>query len=33
VAQLTEADLKSMTPEQIVTAQNEGRLNTLLGRR
>lgn len=33
VSQLTEADLKSMTPDQIVTAQNEGRLNTLLGRR
>jgi hypothetical protein len=30
-AQLTEADLKSMTPEQIVKAQEEGRLNDLLG--
>jgi hypothetical protein len=30
-AQLTESDLKSMTPAQIVKAQNEGRLNDLLG--
>jgi len=30
-AQLTEADLKRMTPEQIVKAQSEGRLNDLLG--
>lgn len=33
VTQLTEADIKDWTPEQIVAAQNEGRLNTLLGRR
>lgn len=31
VAQLTEADLKSMTPEQINKARREGRLNKLLG--
>ena len=30
-AQLTEADLKRMTPEQIVKAQAEGRFNDLLG--
>jgi hypothetical protein len=29
--QLTEDDLKSMTPEQIVEAQNKGLLKTLLG--
>jgi ribosomal protein L35 len=29
--QLTEADLKTMTAEQIVKAQDEGRLNDLLG--
>lgn len=29
--QVTEAELKRMTPEQIVKAQNEGRLNHLLG--
>lgn len=29
--QLTEADLKSMTPEQIVKAKTEGRFNDLLG--
>lgn len=28
-SQLTEADLKNMTPEQIVTARNEGRLTSL----
>lgn len=31
VGQLTEADLKNMTPTQIDTARAEGRLNTLLG--
>ncbi|HET9499496.1 MAG TPA: hypothetical protein VFO98_04485, partial [Marmoricola sp.] len=31
VAQLTEADLTSMSPEQIETARKEGRLNDLLG--
>lgn len=31
--QLSESDLTSMTPDQIVSAQNEGRLNALLGRR
>lgn len=31
VAQLTAADLKSMTPEQINKARREGRLNKLLG--
>lgn len=30
-AQLTKADLEGMSPEQIVKAQNEGRLNNLLG--
>lgn len=30
-AQLTEADLKRMTPEQIVQAQKEGRFDDLLG--
>lgn len=30
-SQLTSADLSRMTPEQIVTAKAEGRLNTLLG--
>lgn len=29
--QVTEAELKTMTPDQIVKAQNEGRLATLLG--
>lgn len=29
--QLTETDLKTMTPEQIVKAQDEGRLNDILG--
>lgn len=29
--QVTEAELQKMTPEQIVKAQNEGRLATLLG--
>lgn len=29
--QLTEQDLKTMTPEQIVKAQDEGRLDNLLG--
>lgn len=29
--QLTEADLQTMTPEQIVKAQDEGQLNDLLG--
>lgn len=29
--QVTEADLKTMTPDQIVTAQKEGRLKDLLG--
>lgn len=32
-AQLTASDLKNMTPEQIVEAQTEGRLDHLLGRR
>lgn len=31
VAQISEQELKRMTPQQIVTAQNEGRLNDLLG--
>lgn len=31
--QVTEAELKTMTPEQIVEAQSEGRLDILLGRR
>jgi len=31
VAQITEQELKRMTPQQIVTAQNEGRLDDLLG--
>lgn len=31
VTQLSENDLKSMTPEQINQARREGRLNTLLG--
>lgn len=30
-AQVTEAELKTMTPEQIVEAQNAGRLDVLLG--
>ncbi|WP_268908739.1 MULTISPECIES: hypothetical protein [Arthrobacter] len=30
-AQVTEAELKAMTPEQIVTAHKEGRLSVLLG--
>jgi hypothetical protein len=30
--QLTKADLKNMSPEAIVKAQNEGRLDNLLGR-
>lgn len=29
--QVTETELKTMTPEQIVKAQNEGRLSSLLG--
>lgn len=29
--QVTETELQSMTAEQIVTAQGEGRLRTLLG--
>ena len=29
--QLTEGDLKSMTPEAINQARSEGRLNTILG--
>jgi hypothetical protein len=29
--QVTEAQLKTMSPEQIVEAQNAGRLNDLLG--
>jgi hypothetical protein len=32
-AQLTQADLETMKPHQIVTAGEEGRLNDLLGRR
>lgn len=31
--QLTRSDLSRMTPEEIVTAQKEGRLDDLLGRR
>lgn len=31
VTQLSEAELKAMTPEQIVQAKREGRLNALLG--
>lgn len=31
VAQLAQVDLKAMTPEQIVAAKAEGRLNDLLG--
>lgn len=31
-AQLSETDLKTMTAEQIVKAQDEGRLDQLLGR-
>jgi hypothetical protein len=30
--QLTDEDLKTMTPEQIVTADADGRLNHLMGR-
>lgn len=33
VDQLTEADLKSMTPEEILQAKKAGRLDDLLGRR
>lgn len=32
-AQLTKADLKTMTPEEIVQAQREGRLDVLIGRK
>ena len=32
LGQLTEADLKSMTPQEIIKAKSEGRLDQLLGR-
>ncbi len=31
-AQVSETELKTMTPEEIVKAQDEGRLDDLLGR-